>query len=45
MTKACLTSTWNIIKYNLSKAKSRYLKQITVQLMGVALWKHTHAFL
>jgi hypothetical protein len=40
MTKPVLINIWNIIKFNLMKGKSIYLKQITCQLTNVLLWKH-----
>lgn len=40
-----LSGIWNVCKFNISKGKTIYIKQITAQLMGVMLWKHPLAFL
>ena len=45
MTEMALSGIWNVCKFNISKGKTIYIKQITAQLMGVMLWKHPNAFL
>jgi hypothetical protein len=40
-----MESSFSLVHFNLAKAKTMYLKNITCQLLCVLLWKHSGDFL
>jgi hypothetical protein len=45
MTKSVVMSTWSIIKFNIAKGNTNYLREVTCQMISVLLWKHISDFL
>jgi hypothetical protein len=45
MTKSVIGNSWDVVKFNLARARTLSLKEVTCQMLCVMLWRHVVEFL